>query len=86
MTLSVNVLKNSQFSATAIGALSFFYNEVVKIDDLVKSHETDDSLAERSQGAQQIGFLFFFFVLLRDLRGCNEVQHSRWTFYEVVKI
>ena len=44
------------------------------------------------QGAQmvgrayQIGFLFFFFVLLRDLRGCNEVQRSRWTFYEVVKL
>jgi hypothetical protein len=30
--------------------------------------------------AQQIGFLFFFFVLLRDLRGCNEEQRSRWTF------
>ena len=35
---------------------------------------------------QQLGFLFFFFVLLRDLRGCNEAQHSRWTFYEVVKV
>jgi len=35
--------------------------------------------------AQQIGFLFFFFVLLRDLRGCNEAQRSRWTFYKVVK-
>jgi hypothetical protein len=48
--------------------------------------------------AQQIGFLFFFFVFLRVLRGCNEVQRSpstllravslsngRWTFYEVVK-
>jgi hypothetical protein len=38
--------------------------------------------------AQQIGFLFFFFVLLRDLRlrGCNEAQRSRWTFYEVIKL
>ena len=40
----------------------------------------------------------FFFVLLRDLRGCNEARRSpstllravslsngRWTFYEVVK-
>ena len=36
--------------------------------------------------AQQIGFLFFFFVLLRDLRGCNEVQRSIWTFCEVVTL
>ena len=36
--------------------------------------------------AQQTGILFFFFVLLRDLRGCNEAQHSRWTFYKVVKL
>ena len=48
---------------------------------------------------QQIGFLFFIFVFLRDLRGCNEAQCSpstllkavslsngRWTFYEVVLI
>jgi len=49
--------------------------------------------------AQQKGFLFFFFVFLRELRGCNEAQRSpstllravslsngRWTFYKVVKI
>jgi len=27
-------------------------------------------------------FIFF----LRVLPGCNEAQHSRWTFYEVVKL
>jgi len=36
--------------------------------------------------AKQIGFLFCIFVLLRDLRGCNEAQRSRWTFYEVVNL
>ena len=36
--------------------------------------------------AQQIYFLFFIFVLLRDLRGCNEAQRSIWTFYEIVKL
>jgi hypothetical protein len=38
---------------------------------------------------QPVGFLFFFFVFLRalrELRGCNEVQRSRWTFYEVVNL
>jgi hypothetical protein len=50
-----------------------------------KTCECLAALPELGQGAQQIGFLFFFFVLLRDLRGCNEAQRSRWTFYEVVK-
>ena len=37
-----------------------------------KTHEFLAALLELGQGAQQIDFLFFFFVLLRDLRGCNE--------------
>jgi hypothetical protein len=68
------------------------------LDELVKSQKLDD-LSQKAPDArkntrmlgraQQIGFLFFFFVLLRDLRdlrGCNEAQHSRWTFYEVVNL
>ena len=51
-----------------------------------KTREFLATLPELGQGTQQISFLFFFFVLLRDLRGCNEAQHSRWTFYEVVKV
>ncbi len=65
------------------------------LDELVKSQKLDD-LSQKAPDArkntrmlgraQQIGFLFFFFVLLRDLRGCNEAQRSRWTFYEVVNL
>ena len=46
----------------------FLLNSFLKKDELVRSHEIDDSLAELSQ------------VMTKD-----EVQRSRWTFYEVVK-
>jgi len=49
-----------------------FFDFLPNYDEFVKSYQLDDTVK-------------FFFVLLRDLHGCNEAQRSRWTFYEVVK-
>jgi len=36
--------------------------------------------------AYQIGFLFFFFVVLRDLRGCNEALAQQMDFSRSRKV
>jgi len=94
--LSIHILFINYFSVLKFRTLvlrDVFINITYKTLLHAKSHKTPKEIRHskkiQMQGArilgraQQIGFLFFFFVLLRDLRCCNEAQRSRWTFYEV---